>query len=191
MSKTNYMTKIGLLSAIGAILMYIEFPIPMLPLFLKLDISELPAIIGAFSLGPLAAVIIELLKNLIRLLNSQTMGVGELANFLVGVAFLLPAGYIYSKKRTRIGAMISLAVGAVAMAIAGGVLNYFVFIPLYQSVLHFPLDQMIALGTAANPQIVDLTSFVTLAIVPFNILKGVVLSVLAMMLYKRVSPILH
>lgn len=189
-SRTRYLAKIGILSAIAVILMFFEVPVPMMPSFLKLDASELPAIIGAFVLGPLAGVFIELIKNGLHLGSSQTMGIGEMANFLVGVSFVVPAGYFYKKNSSRQGAIWSLVAATFSMILSASILNYFVLIPLYQTVLHFPLDQMIALGTAANPHIVDLASFITMAIAPFNMIKGIIISLFTLMIYKKISPIL-
>lgn len=190
-SRTRYLTKVGILSAIAVILMFFEVPVPMMPSFLKLDASELPGIIGAFALGPMAGVFIELIKNILHLGSSQTVGIGEMANFLVGASFVAPAGYFYQKNSSRKGAILALVVATFAMMVAASILNYFVLLPLYQSVLHFPLDQMIALGTVANPHIIDLSSFITMAIAPFNIIKGVIISVFTMMIYKKVFPILR
>ena len=189
-SHTRYLTKIGILSAIAVILMFFEVPVPMMPGFLKLDASELPAIIGAFVLGPMAGVLIELIKNILHLGSSQTVGIGEMANFLVGVSFVVPAGYLYQKNRSHKGAILSLVVATFAMMVSASLLNYVVLIPLYQTVLHFPLDQMIALGTVANPHIIDLTSFIAMAIAPFNLIKGLIISIFTMMIYKKVVPIL-
>lgn len=187
---TRYIAKIGILAAIAVILMFFEVPLPMMPSFLKLDASELPAIIGAFVLGPMAGVGVELIKNLLHAANTQTMGIGEIANFLVGVAFILPAGYLYQKYQSRIGAIMSLTVGTLSMMITASLLNYFILLPLYQAMLHFPLEQIINLGTVANPQIVDLKSFITMAIAPFNLIKGVVISIFTMLIYKKILPVL-
>ena len=189
-SRTRYLTKVGILSAIGVILMFFEVPVPMMPSFLKLDASELPAILGAFALGPWAGVFIELIKNLLHLSNTHTMGIGEMANFFVGVSFVVPAGYFYRKNSSHSGAVLALSAATVTMTLSASFLNYFVLLPLYQTVLHFPLDKMIALGTAANPHIIDLASFITLAIAPFNLLKGIVISIFTLLLYKNVAPIL-
>jgi len=188
---TRYLTKIGILSAIAVILMFFEVPVPMMPSFLKLDASELPAIIGAFILGPMAGVFIELIKNILHLGSTNTVGIGEMANFLVGVSFVAPAGYFYQRNSTHKGAILSLVVATFSMMVSASILNYFVLIPLYQTVLHFPLDQMIALGTVANPHIIDLSSFITLAIAPFNMIKGFIISIFTMMIYKKIFPILR
>lgn len=175
----------------STILMFLDIPVPFMPVFLKLDISELPAVIAAFSLGPMAAVMVELIKNLLHMVNTQTLGIGECANFLVGIAFLIPAGLIYRRRADYTGAILALLFGTISMVFWASVLNYFVLLPLYQAVLHFPLDKMVALGSAANPHITDLNSFITLAIAPFNALKGIVISLLTVLIYRRVLPLLH
>lgn len=189
--KTKYLTKIGLLSAFAALLMFLELPLPLMPVFLKLDISELPAVIAAFSMGPLAAVAVELLKNIIHVVNTQTAGIGEMANLLVGISFLIPIGYVYKKRADMWGASVGLLLGTLSMMLAASVLNYYILLPLYQAVLHFPLEQVITMGTAANPHIVDLKSFITLAIVPFNAVKGMVIALFTLALYKKVLPLLR
>lgn len=189
-NKTRYLTKVGILAAVAVMLMFFEVPVPMMPAFLKLDASELPAVVGALALGPLAGVAIELVKNLLHALQSQTMGIGELANFLVGTAFVVPVGLVYRYKSTWQGIVLGLTAGTLAMVAAASVLNYYMLLPLYQLVLHFPLDQLIAIGTAANPQIMDVGSFITLAIAPFNALKGMVVSLFTLLLYRKIAPIL-
>jgi riboflavin transporter FmnP len=187
---TRYIAKVGILSAIAAILMFFEVPLPMMPSFLKLDASELPAIIGTFVLGPMAGVGLEFIKNLLHAANTQTMGIGEIANFLVGVAFILPAGYLYKRYNSHKGAIISLIAGTVSMVLSASLLNYFILLPLYQAVLHFPLEQIINLGTMANPKIVDLKSFIAMGIAPFNLIKGIVISIFTLMIYKKIFPVL-
>lgn len=187
---TRYMAKIGILSAIAVILMFFEVPLPMMPGFLKLDASELPAIIGAFMLGPMAGVGIELVKNVLHAANTQTMGIGELANFLVGVAFVLPSGYLYGRNKSYKGAFTALMAGTFFMMISASLLNYFILLPLYQTLLHFPLDQIVHLGSIANPRIMDLKSFIAFAIAPFNMVKGIVLSLFTLMIYRKLLPVL-
>lgn len=190
-SKVHFLAKVGLLAAMSTILMFLDVPVPMMPIFLKLDISELPAVIAAFSMGPMAAVLVELIKNLLHLANTQTLGIGECANFLVGVAFLVPAGYVYRRRADYRGAVLALMLGTVSMVFWASVLNYFVLLPLYQAVLHFPLDKIVAMGAAANPHVTDLKSFITLAIAPFNALKGIIISLFTILIYRRVLPLLR
>ncbi len=190
-TKTQYLVKVGLLTAVAAIVMYLEFMIPMMPVFLKMDLSEIPVLVGTFALGPVAGVLIELLKNLFHALSTSTMGIGELANFIVGIAFVVPAGIIYNRKKGRSGALLALVVGGISMTVVAAIANYFVFIPLYQWALNWPLEAIIALGTKGNPSIVDLKSLIVLGIIPFNLLKAVIISVITVLIYKKISPILH
>lgn len=190
-TKMAYITRIAVLASAAAILMAIEFPIIFMPGFLKLDFSEIPAIIGAFALGPLAGCLIVLIKNLIHVSNTQTAGIGEMANFFVGTCFVVPAAVVYQYKNNRTGAIWALFVGTVAMTLMAAVLNYWVLLPLYQKVLQFPTEAIIAMGRAGNPFIVDLKTFIVYAIVPFNLFKGIAVSAITMLVYKKLSPILH
>lgn len=188
------MVKISVLAVISFILMFFEFALVWLaPPFMKLDISDLPALIGAFSIGPMAGVIIELLKNLLNLLveGSTTGGVGELANFVVGSAFAYTAGAVYYRNKNFKNAIIGLGLGTIVMTIVISVANYYVMFPFYAKLFGMPLEQLVEMGTAINGKIVDMKSMIIYAIVPFNILKGIVLSALTILIYKRVSPILH
>jgi riboflavin transporter FmnP len=171
--------KISLLSVMAFLLMYIEIPIPIFPEFLKIDISDLPALLGAFALGPIAGVIIELVKNILHgLLAGKTAFVGELANFLVGSCLVLVAGYIYKVRKSKNGAIVALLIGVTCMSIFAGILNYFVVLPLYEMALGFPMP-------------VNMSSFIIWSIIPFNFIKGIVVSVVTLALYKSVSPMLH
>lgn len=190
-SNVRYLAKISLLAAIAAIIMFIETPLPFLPAFLKLDFSELPALLAAFSLGPAASVYVGLIKNLLHLPSTQTGGVGEMANFLIGCAFTVPAGWIYAQNKTRQNAAAALLAGGLAMTLAASLLNYWLLIPLYLLVLGIPHTAIIALGHAANPQIIDLPTFVAYGIIPFNLIKAAMLSGVVLLVYKRVSPLLH
>jgi len=184
--------KISLLSVMAFLLMYIELPIPIFPDFLKIDISDLPALLGAFALGPIAGVIIEFFKNILHgMLAGKTAFVGELANFLVGGCLVLVSGYIYKAKKSKGGAVIALLIGTIVMSVFAGLLNYFVVLPLYEKVLGFPVDVVVGLGTKINHNITDLNSFIIFSIIPFNILKGIAVSAVTLGLYKRVSPLLH
>lgn len=186
------MIKISLLAVIAFLLMYIELPIPIFPTFLKIDISDLPALLGAFALGPVAGVIIELVKNILHgVFASSTALVGEFANFLVGSCLVLVSGYIYKVRKTKGSAMVGLLVGVVCMSIFASILNYFVILPLYESLLKFPITGIIAAGSAINHNITDLNSFVIWMILPFNLFKGVIISIMTLALYKSISPILH
>jgi riboflavin transporter FmnP len=191
-SKLNKLVKISLLGVIGFILMFIEVATPIFPAFLKFDISDLPALIGAFALGPGAGVAIELLKNILHgIFVGGTAFIGELANFLVGAVLVYVSGYIYNKNKTRKTAVTSLIIGSIVMTIAASVLNYYVFLPLYEKVLNFPISAIVGMGTKINPNIKNLNTFVIWAIAPFNLIKGIMVSILTVVLYKNVSTILH
>lgn len=188
--KTNYIAKIGVLAALATGLMFLEAPVPLTPSFLKIDVSELPVLLGTFALGPIAGILIELIKNLVHFVTgSQTGGVGELANFLVGTAMLVPAGIIYRTHKTKKSALLGLGVGSVAMVVVAALLNWQVLIPLYTKFM--PIDAIIAMGTVVNPAINSIATLVLFGITPFNIFKCIVLSILTLLMYKRVSPILH
>jgi len=188
-SSVNLMVKIALLSVISFVIMFIEFPLPLFPPFLKIDLSDIGALVGAFAFGPLAGMAVELLKNILHLMRTSTGGVGELANFIVGAALVVPAGFIYKRNKSMKTALIGLAVGTITMGLVGAFANYYILIPFYENFM--PIDQIIGMAQAANSLIVDLNSYILYAVIPFNILKGIVVSVLTLLIYKRISPLLH
>ncbi|MHC1720258.1 MAG: ECF transporter S component [Clostridiaceae bacterium] len=190
--KLNKMIKISMLSVVAFLLMFFELAIPVFPAFLKIDISDLPALIGAFALGPMAGIGIELLKNILHgIFVGGTAFIGETANFIVGSVFVATAGICYSRKKNRKNALAGMVLGTILMTAAAGIMNYYVLLPLYETVLHFPMDAIVAMGTMVNPKITDLNSFIIWAILPFNILKGVIITLIALPVYKRVSPVIH
>ncbi|MBR5586723.1 MAG: ECF transporter S component [Clostridia bacterium] len=189
--KINWITKVAMLSAVATILMLFEFPLPFLaPSFYELDFSEVPVLIGAFAMGPLAGVAIEALKILLNLIinGTNTGGVGEFSNFVLGVVFVLPAALIYCKHKTRKNALIGLAVGGLCMVVLGCFINAYIMIPLYSSFM--PLEQILAMAAAIWPVIDNVMEFVLLCVAPFNIAKAILVAVVTMLLYKRLSPIL-
>ncbi len=198
-SKAKFVAKVGVLAALASVIMFLETPIPFMPTFLKLDISELIALLGSFSLGPLAAVFIDLIKNMVHLPFTITGGVGELASFIVGCAFVVPAGLIYKKRKSVKTAVIGLIVGSVAMVVTATLMNYLVIIPLYIEIFagkyqitpEQSLQSIVEMGTKENKGITDLKTLVLFGIIPFNIIKVLLISVLTFFTYKRVSPILH
>lgn len=183
------MTKIAMMSVLAFVIMQLELIVPIFPSFLKLDMSDLPALIGAFAMGPMAGVAIEGVKNLLHLLQTSTGGVGELANFAIGSAIVIPSALIYAKNKSKKSAVIGLLVGTVAMSIVGAMANYFVLIPFYTAFM--PIDTIVELGTVINPAINSVGTLVLFGIVPFNLFKGLVLSALTLVFYKRISPVLH
>ena len=188
-----YITKVGILSALATVLMLFEFPLPFIaPPFYKLDFSELPVLIGSFALGPVAGILIELFKNLLNLLfeGTATAFVGEFANFLMGCAFVLPAAIFYRAKKTRPAALYGMICGTLTLTVVGTLINYFLLIPMYSVLYNLPIDAIVGMGQAINPAITNLPLLVVLAVAPFNLLKGAVISALTFVIYKRVSPLL-
>jgi riboflavin transporter len=187
----NRIAKVGMLSAVSAILMMLEIPIPLVPPFLKLDFSDIPALLAGFAFGPLAGVSVLLVKNIIHALVSWSFLVGELANFLIGVSFVLPAAMIYKVRKTRAGAIAGMVAGGAAMVVFAGILNYFLLIPLYTRVLGYTMEDIIAWSSSANKYIVDLRSLVVIGITPFNIFKALVNIGITTLIYKKISHFLH
>ncbi len=187
------LTHVGLLSAIAVILMMFEIPLFFAPSFYKIDLSEVPVLIGTFAIGPVAGVCIELIKILLNFLldGSTTAGVGEIANFLIGCAFVVPAGIIYKKYKTRKSAIIGMAFGTVFMTILGCFLNAYVLLPTYANAFQMPIEGLIEMGSAVNAGITDLFTFVVFAVAPFNLLKGVIVSVVVGAIYKKISTVLR
>ena len=187
--RTRKIAFAGMFAAIAAVLMFLEFPLPFTPPFYKLDFSEIPVLLETFSLGPVAGVVIEFLKILVKTLikGTSTAFVGELANFIIGCAFVLPAGLIYKARKTRNGAILGLTVGVLVMTIMGCFINAFVLLPVYAAAFHMPIEELVKMGTAVNGNVNNLFTFVMLCVAPFNLIKGVVVSVLTFLIYKRVS----
>lgn len=182
----------GMFGALSAVLMLFDFPIPFIaPSFYTLDLSEIPVLIGAFSLGPVAGAVIELVKILVKLIIKPTSTgfVGEFANVCIGCSLVLPAGLIYKFKKTKKGAIAGMIIGTISMAVVGAVLNALVMLPFYSNFM--PLDTIIAAGAAINPAICNVWTFVFLAVAPFNLVKGFIVSLITALIYKRVSIIIH
>ncbi|MCR5453215.1 MAG: ECF transporter S component [Lachnospiraceae bacterium] len=188
-SRTKYLAITGMLSAIAFILQFFEFPIPLMPSFIKLDFSDLPALLGAFALGPVSGVAIELVKNLIHLTLSQTGGVGELANFLIGAAFVFPAGLIYKRSKTKKNAIIGCVVGALCMAALSFPINTYITYPFYENFM--PREAIVAAYKVIFPAVNELWQCLLIFNVPFTFFKAVCSVIITLVIYKRISPILH
>lgn len=190
-SKVRMMVEIAMLGAVAVVLMLFEIPLPFAPAFYQIDLSEVPILIGCFSMGPLAGAAIELIKILLNLLINGTItaGVGELANFILGCALILPAGFIYKHRKTKKNALIGMVAGTIAMTIAGAFLNAYVLLSLYAAAFG-GMDAIIGMGTDVNSAVSGLGGFVMMIVVPFNILKGVAVSLITFVLYKYISPVL-
>ncbi|MGI6674585.1 MAG: ECF transporter S component [Limnochordia bacterium] len=190
MFATSSLVKMGMLGGLGMILMLLDFPLPLFPIFLQVDLSDVPAVIGAFSMGPAAGVMIELLKNLLKLIvGSSTGGVGELANFLVGAGYVLILGIVYEKWPHRNGVILGAVLATVGAAVFAGVLNYFIFIPAYAVVMGLPVDAFVSVASQVNAAVVDLRTLVVFAIVPFNLVKGVIIAVAAVLVHRILRPL--
>jgi len=184
------LVKIAMLSAVSFVLMLLSFPIAaVFPAFLKLDLSDLPALLGGFALGPVAGILIELIKNILNILikGTDTGGVGELSNFIVGCFFVVPASIIYVSHKSKRNAYLGLLIGTLFMTVSACFSNYYLIIPLYQKFM--PLDQIVA--SSPLKIVKDMKTFILFAIVPFNLLKCAVISAATILIYKKVSPILH
>ena len=190
-SKLQWITKVSILSALAAILMLFEFPLPFIaPGFYKLDFSEVPVLIGAFALGPLAGCVIEAIKILLNFVmnGSITGGVGELSNFVLGIVFVLPAALLYQQNKTKKSAVWGLIAGGLTMVVLGCFINAYILIPLYSKMM--PLDAIIALASTIWPVIKDTFGFILLCVAPFNLIKAILVSTITLLLYKRLSPLL-
>ena len=183
---TRNLTRMAILVAIASILFMMEIPVVA---FYKLDLSNIPVLLGAFSMGPLAGIIILALKSVIGLFHSSSAGVGELADFLMGTALVLPTALIYHRNKTRRTALIGLAVGTACMVVVGVLANKFIMLPFYMGAYHMDMDGILQFANVAG---IDSEWKLLLLITgPFNLLKGVVLSVVTGLIYKPLSPLLH
>ena len=187
---TKNIAKIAILSAIATVLMLFEFPLPFAPSFYKFDFSEIAVLLGAFAMGPVAGALIEAVKIVLNLLfnGTITMGVGELANFLMGAAFVMPAGLIYKHHKTKKTAVLGCVIGSITSGAAAVVLNYFVLLPLYSGFM--PIDQILAMYAEILP-FINTKFRACLWAFPGNVFQCALYSVVTMLIYKPLSPLLH
>ena len=190
-TKVRALTGTAMLGAVAAVLMYLEFPIPIMPAFVKLDVSELPALIASFAYGPVSGILVCLIKNLIKLPSTSTAAVGELFNFVMGALFVGVAGLIYKRNKTRKGAIVGALLGALVMAVVSVPYNYFIVYPAYVVMYHLPLDAIIGMYQAINPNVNGLLACLLVFNLPFTFVKGALDAVLCFLVYKPLSPILH
>ena len=180
---------IGVLSAVAYVLMFISVPIPIFPSFLRLDVSDVPAILGGLSMGPLAGFSIALIKNLLQIGSTFTGGIGEIANALIAGSYVVIISYIYIKIHNKTGVIIGAILGSLGMIIVGCVLNYFIVTPIYGEVFG-GLDAKIAMGSSLNPKIHDLFTFVIWVYAPFNLLKSIIMTLCVLPLYKKMEKLI-
>lgn len=190
-SNAHRITVTAILAAVATVLQLIEIPVPFLiPDFVRLDFSELPALLASFSLGPVYGGAVCLIKNLFKLATSYSGGVGELGNFLMGACFVVPAGVFYRRHKSRRGALIASVLGAVCMAVASVPINYFITYPAYMAI-GFPLEALLSLYRAIRPGVNGLLECLVLFNAPFTLLKGALDVLLCFLIYKPLSPLLH
>ena len=193
LSDTHYIAYTAIFSTMAAVLMLLEIPLFFAPGFYKMDLSELPIMICTFYLGPVAGVIAEFVKIVLKLLlkGTSTAFVGDFANFAVGCTFVLPASVIYHARPSRKSALAGMIAGTLIMTVFGSAFNALYLIPKFAQLFHMELEKIVAMGTAVNGSITSLPTLVLYAVVPFNLLKGAVVSALTFLLYKRISPLRH
>ena len=191
---TRKIAVIGMFSAISTILMLFEFPLPFAPSFYELDFSELPILIGAFAYGPAAGVMMEFIKILLKLFikGTSTAFVGDLANFAVGCSLILPASVIYAFRKNKKTAVISCAVGTLVMTVFGTAFNAIYLLPAFSKMFHMSMEDILAAGRALNPLMTkdSIVSFVVACVAPLNLIKGTSVSIVTLLIYKPLSPIL-
>ena len=184
----QYLTRIAVLAALSSILYLISIPVVA---FYHLDLSNLPVLLGAFSMGPVPGLIILGIKSLLGCLTSSTMYVGELADFIMGAAFMLPAALVYQRNKTRKGALVGMLLGTVALIVAGCLTNAYLLIPFYMTAFGMPMETIIGMCAQTLPFVDTELKVILFVTGPFNLLKGVVLCVLTYIIYKPLSPLLH
>lgn len=188
----NVIAKISILGALAFLIMMFEIPLPFAPEFYKLGFDEVIVLLGGFALGPWAAICIEALKIALHLLlfGTVTMGVGEIANALIGLSFVLPAILLYQSQKTKKRACIAMIIGTISMTIVGSLINYGIMLPAYAYFMHMPLERIVALAHTVNPSINSLAGLILFATIPFNLLKGTLCSTIAFLSYKKISPLI-
>lgn len=189
LTRVRALTVTAMLSAIAFVLMFLDFSVPLIPSFVKMDISELPALLAAFALGPVYGMVVCLVKNLIHLMVTSTAGAGELCNFLLGASFVIPAGLLYRRMKSRKGALIGVLIGSVIMALFSIPLNYYVTYPIYSNFM--PIDAILSMYQAIRPSVNSLLECLIVFNAPFTLVKGLIDAVLCFLIYKSLSPILH
>jgi len=191
---TKNVALMGMFGALAGVLMIFEIPLPFIaPSFYGLDFSEVPILVGTFALGPVAGVIMELLKIMIKLVlkPTSTAFVGEFANFVIGCSLIVPAGIIYRLKKTKKGAMTGMVAGTVAMTVIGVVVNALVMLPFFAKFFGMPLATIVGMGAAINPAVYNVWTFALICVGPFNLIKGTVVSLVTSLIYKRISILIR
>ena len=189
-TKTHKLTVTAMLGAVAVVLMLMEFSVPFLiPDFVKMDFSELPALLAAFSLGPVYGVAVCFIKNAVHAFFTTTGCIGELCNFLLGCCFVIPAGILYNRKKNRKNALLGAFLGALSMALLSVPINYFISYPVYTAFI--PLNAIISMYQALIPSVDGLLACLIIFNAPFTLLKGLLTTTLTFLIYKPLSPLLH
>ena len=188
-SRIGNIAIIGILSAISYILMWLEVPAPLMPPFIKFDFSDFPALLAAFGLGPIAGILVELIKNILHSFSSGSFAVGELSNFILGASFVGVAGIVYQKKKNKKGAVIASILGVVCMALISYPSNLFVVYPFYYNFM--PKETVLSMYQLILPSVGSMEEALLIFNLPFTFIKGILDFLLCLFLYKSVSPLLH
>lgn len=191
---TRKMAMIGMFSAIAMILHLFDFPLPFAPAFYKLDFSELPILVGTFAFGPAAGVTMEFIKILLKLFikGTSTAFVGDLANFVIGCSFILPASVIYAFRKNKKTAILACVIGTAILTVFGTAFNAVYLLPAFSKLYGMPLEQLLAMGSAVNSRVKEgsIVSFVIACVAPLNLIKGASVSIVTLLIYKPLSPII-
>lgn len=195
LSKTRKMTLTAILAAVSSVLMFFSINVPLMPSFIKLDLSELPAVFAAFALGPWSGVTVALVKNIVNLFFSTTGGVGEISNFLLSSSFVLTAGYIYKRNKTKTRAVVGGITGAIVMALFSILTNFYIVYPIYTNFM--PLEAILGMYHIINPYVgteatnENLLKALVVFNLPFTFIKGMLSVIITILIYKPLSPIIH
>ncbi len=191
---TRKMAMVGMFSAIAVIFFLFEFPLPFAPSFYELDFSEIPILVGTFAFGPAAGVMMEFLKILLKLFikGTSTAFVGDLANFVVGCSFILPASLVYVFHKNKKSAIFGCILGTVILTVFGTAFNAVYLLPAFSKLYHMPLETILAMGSEVNPLVTEgsIVSFVAACVAPMNLIKGAAASLVTLLIYKPLSPIM-
>ncbi|MBQ4283746.1 MAG: ECF transporter S component [Lachnospira sp.] len=193
-TKVNKLVVMAMFSALAVVIMYFEFPIPFIaPGFYEMDLSEIPILIGSFMYGPVAGVVMEAVKILLKLClkGTSTAFVGDFANFIMGCCIVVPASVIYHTKKNKKRAIIGLVAGGLTLIVVGGLMNGLYLLPKYSELYGVPIEAFIKQGSDITPAISNIATFVMLAVVPFNLIKAVIVGTVTGLLYKHVSRLLQ
>lgn len=186
----NKLVKVAILAAMSYILMFVQFPIPIAPPFMKVDLADVPSLVGGFAMGPVYGVAIQFIKNFLNLSKTTTGGIGELSNFIVGATFVFVSSYLYRRNKTKKNAVVAMTIGMLCMTVIATLSNAFVVFPLYGKIMGYEMQAFVDMTASTNRFVKSYFSLMVLSIAPFNIVKGTLELVVTNLLYKKVSPIL-